>query len=261
RLFRDVDAPRVVAGRAPDLDRPDEIVVSEVAARQHNLHVGDVMRFGWESQANADQGRIDAKDYETSARIVGIVAILDDAIRASDDPRLSPTILFTPAFSQQHPEIGKGYYGKFVRLDKGASLGEFENKARELLKIPINFQEHALTEARARRVIRPYVVALWMFAGLALLAAIAVLGQLIARSLRPLPDERDVLNALGLTRDQLALLGGARGLIVGVIALVVALLTAVLSSPLMPIGPLRTIEPARGFDADFVVLALGAAFI
>jgi hypothetical protein len=261
RLFQDVEAPRVIKGRTPRLDRADEIEVSEVAARQFNLHVGDVLHFGWVSQKHADEGNLDVLDYKTSARITGIAAILDDVTRAADDPRLSPTVIFTPAFSRAYPHIGKGYYGKYVRLTKGASLGEFEKRATELLKVPINFQEHSLTVARARRAVRPYVVALAMFAALALLAALAVLGQLIARSLRPLRDERDVLSAIGLTRGELAWLGGVRGLIIGALAMVIAFVTAVFSSPLMPIGPLRKIDPARGIDVDFFVLLLGGALI
>jgi putative ABC transport system permease protein len=261
RLFQDVEAPRVIAGRTPRLDRADEIEVSEVAAREFNLHVGDVLHFGWLNKQHTDERRADVLDYRTSARITGIVAILDDVTRADDDPRLSPTVLFTPGFSRAYPDIGKGYYGKYVRLRKHASLGEFEKQTSQLLKIPVNYQEHSLTVARARRTVRPYVVALAMFAALALLAALAVLGQLIARSLRPLRDERDVLSAIGVTRGQLAWLGGARGLLIGALATAVALITAVLASPLMPIGPLRKIEPARGLDADFFVLFLGAIMI
>jgi hypothetical protein len=61
-----------------------------------------------------------------------------------------------------------------------------------------------------------------------------------------------------MTRGQVALLGAMRGAIPGVIAAVVAIAVAFLASPIMPLGPFRRIEPARGYDADLLVLSLGA---
>jgi hypothetical protein len=46
RMFRDVDRPRVIRGRMPHLDRADEIVISDVAARP-----------GWGPQATAEDLR------------------------------------------------------------------------------------------------------------------------------------------------------------------------------------------------------------
>ncbi len=257
RLFRDVDRPRVIRGRMPHLDRADEIVVSDVAARRFHLHVGDQLTLGFFTSDAPGPAGSPKPQQKLVAHVTGVVALLDDVSRAADDPKLSPTVLLTPAFAQQY-RGNPAFVGKFVRLKDGVSLGTFERKVGELLHASVNYQERSLTEARARRAIRPYVVALWIFAGLAALAAVAVLGQIISRSQRPLRDERRVLLALGMTRGHLALLGALRGAIVGGIAAVIAGLGAVLASPLMPLGPLRRIEPAGGYDVDLFVLLVGA---
>ncbi len=257
RLFRDVDRPHLLRGRMPHLDRADEIVVSDVAARRFHLHVGDQMSFGFFTSGTPDPGRVPKPQLKVAAHVTGVVALLDDVSRAADDPKLSPTVLFTPAFARRFTG-NPAYVGKFVRLKDGASLGLFERNVGALLHASVNYQERSLTEARARRSIRPYVVALWIFAGLAALAAVAVLGQIISRSQRPLRDERHVLVGLGMTRGQLGLLGAFRGATVGGTAAVIGVLGALLASPLMPLGPLRRIEPARGYDVDLLVLLLGA---
>ncbi len=257
RLFRDVDNPHVLRGRMPHVDRTDEIAINEVAAKRGHLRVGDELNFGFLSPKAANQPGEPQPDLRVRERITGVFARLDDVTRASDDPMLTSTVLFTPAFTHRF-DVASLYVGKFVRLKDGASLGAYERKVGDVLHASVNYQELTLTEARAERAIRPYVVALWIFAGLAALAALAVLGQIIARSLRPLRDERQVVFALGLTRGQLAILGALRGAIVGVGAAVLAVAGAILASPLMPLGPLRIVEPARGYDADLLVLPVGA---
>jgi ABC-type lipoprotein release transport system permease subunit len=64
-----------------------------------------------------------------------------------------------------------------------------------------------------------------------------------------------------MTRGQLALLGGARGALIGLVASMLAVTGAVLASPLMPVGPLRKIEPARGYDVDTTVFAAGVVVL
>ena len=62
---------------------------------------------------------------------------------------------------------------------------EARNDNGEQVQVNQNFQEPALNIARARRALRPYVLALWLFAGLAALAALAVLGQALAAQYAP----------------------------------------------------------------------------
>ncbi len=72
---------------------------------------------------------------------------------------LTAAVIFGPGFAQKY-DVGVLYVGKFVRLKDGASLGTFEHDVGVLLHASVNYQENPLTEARARRAIRPYVVAL-----------------------------------------------------------------------------------------------------
>jgi hypothetical protein len=197
--------------------------------------------------------------------VTGIVLPLDDVVRASDDPRLAPTAYFTPALARALDDAGveQAYAGKLVRLRHGAAdIAAFESAARALVPdTALNFQETEQTAERARRANRPYVVTLWCFATIAALAAIAIVGQALARSQRFQDDDLSTLRSLGASRGSTFAYAMARGAGIGVLGAVVAVGIAVLASPLTPIGPLRPLELDRGFAADWTVLLSGAAAI
>ena len=101
----------------------------------------------------------------------------------------------------------------------------------------------------------------WLFAALAAFAALAVVGQAVARSMRPLREDRDKLSAVGFTRGQLLACAAVQGLVTAVVGVAIAIVIAVFASQFMPIGPLRSIDPERGIRFDVVVLGAGIAVI
>ena len=111
------------------------------------------------------------------------------------------------------------------------------------------------------RAIRPQAVALAIFAVLAGLIGLAVIGQLLARQLVLDSAEFPILRALGMTRASLAVLGLARLAVVTLAGAVIAVGVAVAASPLMPIGPARLAEPAPGVEVNLAVLGVGLAVI
>ena len=134
--------------------------------------------------------------------------------------------MFTPALQRRIHSFTAPYVGKAVVLKHGArDVASFEAGVRRVFKdvkfdgepVNMNFQETSLTVARARRAVRPYTLALWMFAALAALAALAVIGQAIVRSARTLREARAGLNALGFTDRQLTQYATLRGLVMGVV--------------------------------------------
>ena len=96
------------------------------------------------------------------------------------------------------------------------------------------------------RGIRPEAVALAIFAALAGLISLAVLGQLLARQLALDSAEFPVLRAFGMTRRSLLALSAARLALVTVAGAILAVAIAVAASPLMPIGAARLAEPDPG---------------
>src|SRR5271165_3178802 len=124
-----------------------------------------------------------------------------------------------------------------VRLRPGASMTAFLSAAQMLAKrypatVKLIIISPSDQVAATERAIRPQAVALAVFAVLAGLIGLAVVGQFLAR-----------LAAVTLA--------GA----------VIAVAVAVAASPLMPIGPARLAEPAPGIEVNLAVLGAGLAGI
>ncbi len=262
RLMRSVERSHVVSGRLAKPDAMDEIVVSEATARQHHLHAGSRFRLAFfddeQLRASNPQGPL-PPFRAVPVRVAGVVQNLSDATRAADDPRLSGLIALTPALSRSLSSLTSPFGGVFARLHDHHQVASFERATTRILApVPIVYQELNNTLARARRTTRPYVLALWLFGILALIAGAAVVLQTAARQRRLERTDVPVLRGLGFAGRDLAVLGLLRGIVIGVGAAVISVLVAALGSTLMPIGPLRQLEPSRGLDLDLTVVLTGA---
>ena len=100
-----------------------------------------------------------------------------------------------------------------------------------------------------------------MFAALAAILALVVLGQLIGRQLILDSAEFPILGALGMTRARLAALFLARAGAVTGGGAGFAVAIAVAASPLMPIGTARLAEPSPGVEVNLAILGTGLAVI
>jgi hypothetical protein len=256
-----VDRPGVVAGRIPARSDTTALIINERAAREHHLRVGSRMRVGFfrVSDLRRAAGRLPQPAAEYTLHVAAVVRPFDDATRASDDPRLSPTFVISQSLSRKIAPYGSLFGGLAVALHDRDQLTAYEHAARRVAGSSVlDFQEISGTLERAQRGNRPYVLALWLFAALAALAGAGVVGQLAARQQRDEAGPQPTLRALGATRRELVLAAGMRGLFIGGTAAVIAVLVAWLGSAAMPIGPMRILETRRGFDFDAAVIGWGA---
>jgi FtsX-like permease family len=106
--------------------------------------------------------------------------------------------------------------------------------------------------------IHPQAVGWRVLSALAALAAVAVVGQAVARQASAESADHPVLSALGLSPRQLAARIMLRTLIVAVAGAVGGIAVATLLSPLAPLGEARLAEPAPGLSFDTPVFVLGA---
>lgn len=98
------------------------------------------------------------------------------------------------------------------------------------------FFDVALHAEDIRSHLRPDATALRLFAALMALAAIAVLGQLLARHVRSTATDHAALHSLGARPADLAVLGVAHGAVVGIGAGATAAVATVVIVPLIPAG-------------------------
>ncbi len=122
---------------------------------------------------------------------------------------------------------------------------------------------HALSavELKVDRTIKPLVIALAVFGGVALLAALLIAIQIISRQLGDDASDLEVLRAFGA--DETALVSdGLIGVMLAILAgSVLAAVVAVALSPLSPLGPVRAVYPGSGLAFDWTVLGIGMAVL
>ena len=234
RLLRTVERSHLVSGRLANPGAKDEIVVSEAAARQHQLRVGSRFRLAFfdDRQLRASNPHGPLPPFRTvPVRVTGIDQNLSDATRASDDPRLSGAIVLTSALSRSLAPLTSPFGAVFVRLHDHRQVASFERATTRIMApVPLAYEELNNTLARARRATRPYVLALWLFGALAFIAGAGVVLQTAARQRRLERGDVPVLRGLGLTGHDLLALGLLRGLCIGVAAAAISVVVAILGS-------------------------------
>ncbi|MCU1454212.1 MAG: hypothetical protein JWN46_2358 [Acidimicrobiales bacterium] len=268
RDFNTPDRPHLLAGRLPAPDTASEILISDAAAAAHHLAVGSRLTLGFFDAQLFNQavstGKVPRDQHRFSVTVTGIQVGLDDVTRSADDPRRTPLILLSPALSRAVADLAPPYEGLFVRLRDPRELPSFERGASALVAPTaggLSIRESENTLQRARRESRPFVLALWLFAALTAFAGAAVIVQTCIRQQRLEAGETGALRAIGFARRELVQHELLRGGFIGVVAAVVAATVAVAGSSLMPVGPLRVLEPHRGVDLDLTVLGLGTLSI
>jgi FtsX-like permease family len=262
----------VVRGRRPDPGRPLEVAVNEPLAARRHLRPGDRLRAVAYSPRQFERGvdssaigrpRGPALDLTVTGVVrrpgdLSPVPIQQDVIYLGAD-----TMELSPAFwAAYHDSVAN--LGVFVglRLHGGpAELDAFTAAVRALpgghqAKIEIGSDAEAAA-GKARRAMRVQAVALLVFAVLAALAGLLVVGQAIARQVQLDTGDMSVLRAVGMTRSQLVAATLVPAGLVGAGGALLAVALAVLASPLTPIGLAREAEIDPGLSADGTVLALG----
>jgi hypothetical protein len=281
-MFRSIERPRVLSGRLPDPRRADEAVVDDVTAAARHVHVGSRMRL-WAFTA-AQQGNPETtflSKYpapagpEYSFHVVGVVrvpagvdappasAVRDAAYGGVGSIELTPAFLRHYAADEQVPvEALPGMEIFRVRLRHGrADAPAFERAVAGIVS-PGDGQVHLGSDAtdaatKTSGAIHIESLALVLFATLAGLTGLLVLGQALNRQVATDALDHRALGALGMSHRELAMVPMVRASVVAVGGAALALIVAVALSPLMPIGLARRAEIHPGTSVDVLVLALG----
>ena len=267
--------PIIVEGRLADPAAPDEVVLSEAAARITGRHVGDTVRIAGWRQANLDaaiDGTVAPETPTVTSKVVGVVRGIDD-VQASGAGSLAEgipgdfNVAAGPGWMAAHGAQFSGYGSSVLVGLRGGprSVKAFE---AELHRPPEGWNNQAspvsdTNPASIRRVIDLERNALLVFAGVAIVAGAAFVGLTAARQLRRESAESGPLLALGMTRRDLRVINLGRTLTMAIPACVVAAATVVALSPLSPVGLARKLEFDLGvrFDAPIVAATVLAVLV
>ncbi len=258
-------------GRMASPNRPDEIMMAPVVAKLMGFHVGQVIPFGFYSQAQQTLPGFGTNAVRPALRanmtLVGLASLNSQIVQ--DDVDIFPTFIpLTPAFGREVlARTGQQFPGALIfgiQTTGGAStVPAVQREVARLIPPGVQFSEHALAPvaAKADRSLKPISIALGVFGGVALLAAILIATQVIARRLRADSDDLRVLRALGAGPVD-TLLDGLIGL-EGAILMgsLLASIVAVALSPLAPLGPVRPVVPSKGVSFDWTVLGVGVLIL
>jgi hypothetical protein len=260
--FTTVSRFRVLDGRPPALDRPDEVLINPELRAITGWHVGDritdltLFRL---SDYNADFEPDPERGTPVALTVVGEARRADEY--ASDAEARVPRVYLTPAFGRANP-VPWYYLNELVALDGGpGAVPAFRDAVSQLAATrpggEASVSSIAEGEAFARSALRPQVVGLWLFAAVVLAGLVLVAGQAIGRQLST--QQRDLvgLRALGASRRDRWQLGVLHGATVAVIAAVVAVIVVVVTSLVTPLGAAHDIEPDTGLSIDVTVVAVG----
>jgi ABC-type lipoprotein release transport system permease subunit len=270
------DQAQVLDGRLPDPNRVDEVAVNEVFARNRGLGVGDTYRAWLYSFDDVlpliDHARAlgrDPTDAELRPimtplefRITGIARTNADLVLSETQSGGNDTVFATPAFTRRYD--AKAFLtAASVKLgDPAHDTAGFERAVRKRFpELNLDIESTAASRVEFARVVDPYVQALRIFALVAAVAGLFVVGQALARLVATDSVDLATLQALGATRRQRRLSCASRAILAIAVGCGLAALGAWALSPIFPIGRARDAEPHPGLQIDGRVIVIGVVAV
>lgn len=264
----DFAIPKVVAGRFAT--GADEVDVNEAAARLLDLEVGErIAMSGYSPSAfrSCMDGGACAADVELGdVTVAGVTRGVDD-LSPENNGRL--TIELSPALTERWlPRVAAQLWIAAAWVDDHVDRAAASDAMRTALgadrfdgdEADIFFDSDADGDPqRTADALEIERNALLVVALLAAIGGLIAVPQALRRLQSSVRVEDAHLATLGATRRDLRFNSLVSSLGIGSAAAVTAAGVAFAASPLLPIGLARRAEPSVGLDADWVVLAVGAA--
>jgi MacB-like periplasmic core domain/FtsX-like permease family len=247
---------KLLSGRMPDQSDPREVLASFTLAQDNGVRVGSVIRAQLGSPAQLRGGPADPSPVlHPVLRVVGIVAAESEfPSGAALHYDLYATTAFAAAVNRRAALLST-YYLRFAHGP--ADLAGSDSRFRSLGADGTYDLDAAAGAVEGS--IRPQVIGWYVLASLAALAALAVIGQAIARQAATERADHPALSAIGLRPRELVLVTLARAALIGAAGAAGAIAVAVLASPLTPVGEARIAVSSPGrMSFDPVALPLGA---
>jgi hypothetical protein len=271
-LLRTIEKPVVSSGRLFDPSRDDEVVVSPEFASTSGRGLGDVLTLTLPSPAEVRAGLDGTSAALSGPRIrMHIVGVVRSPWFA-DAADSTGSVILSPGLVRRHPQNTVGsattranpaWVNALVRLRNGErDLPRFRTSVIaathradiQIWNLPqrLRSQQHEIAfEARC----------LLAFGAVALIAALFVIGQAMARYTATSVAALNGLRGPGTTRGQEILLASAAPAAAAVVGTVLGGAAAAVASRWFPIGTAAYVEPHPGIAIDWAVIGPGVAFL
>jgi FtsX-like permease family len=267
QMTRTIERPVILAGRLFNPHRADEVVVTPKFAATSGKHAGDWLTLELASVQQANAGYDGSSGAPAGprirARITGVIRSPWDV--SVDTPGSPGGIITTPAlFTRYRVNImgssGQVYVNALVRLRGGeAAIPAFRAAlARVSGRDDIDVWDNSVNFGDPVRRVTAYEAACLVAFGLAALAAaLFLIGQSVARYTSATAADLQVLQSVGMGRQQAIAAAAAGPFLAGLAGATLGVAGAIVASQWMPIGLASIAEPHPGIDADWVVLGPG----
>ena len=257
------DRVALVAGRMANPKKADEFMTDAQAAKEMGWHLGESIPMYIYTDALANTATFGVKYVKPTVsltmHLVGTVIPNTDVLLDQVD-RVPDLIIYTPALTKLVVNNGLHYNNYALQLDHGVrDLSKVEREIVAALppKTTYSFRVTSAVAAEVNRSLEPESISLGVFGLIAGLAALVIVGGLIARGLQREDDDLTTLRALGGSPWMSVTAGSLGPLAAVTIGAVLAVVVAVALSPFSPIGPVRAVYPHGGFAFDWPVLGIG----
>jgi len=250
------DRVAVTEGHMASPDRPDQIMMAPLVAKQLGFHVGQVIPYGFYSDAQQNLPGFGTSAVPPALRanlkLVGLASLNSEIVE--DDVDTLPTLIpLSPAFAREVlAQKGEQFSGALIfgiQTKGGAAMvPAVQREVTALIPPGVISTDHALAPVvdKADRSLKPISIALGVFGAVSLLAALLIAAQLIARRFRTDGGDLQILRALGAGPSD-TMLDGLIGTEVSIlIGSLLAVAVAVALSPLAPLGPVRPMSTGCG---------------
>jgi hypothetical protein len=273
-ILHDIETPVVYSGRMWNPARVDEVVVTRRLISQNHKQVGDpvVITLPSPKEMQEQEGSGPGGAYtgpRIAAKIVGVIG----SPFFSDEPGGKGYVFPSPALVAKYHDntIGAGtnpknlynFVSALVRLRGGeASLPAFQAAVSRIQPgLEIEFSNLLDQWRGAQREASFEARCLLAFGVAALIAALFLVGQALARYTGGSTSELRSLRAVGATPRQMIAAASSGPLIVGSIGGLGGVLGAYLASKYFPLGTAGIVEPSLGRSVDWVVFGPGIAAV
>jgi hypothetical protein len=263
-----IERPVIIAGRRFDPSRADEVVVTPQFLATCHKRLGDTLILDLATPKQIDQGYDGSEGApagpHVGARIVGVGNTIWDSVNGNG-PGQHGAVIASPGLYARYPANMAGhsaqvYINALIRLKGGAAaIPVFRADlarvtGRSDIDVPI---VQSFWVDPVRRLIQYESVCLLAFAAAALVAALFLVGQAVARYTSATMADLAVLQSIGMTSRQVVAAAAAAPLLASAAGATLGVAGAIVASRWMPIGAASYLEPHPGIDADWQILGAG----
>jgi hypothetical protein len=265
-----IERPVIIAGRRFDPSRADEVVVTPQFLATCHKQLGDTLTLHLATPKQIDQlfdGSQGAPaGPHVRVRIVGVGNTIWDSVNGNG-PGQHGAVIASPGLYAHYPanmagdkDNGQLYINALIRLKGGAAaIPAFRaDLARVTGRSDIDVPTiQGFWVDPERRLIQYESVCLLAFAVAALVAALFLVGQAVARYTSATMADLAVLQSVGMTSRQVVAAAAAAPLLASAAGATLGVAGAIVASRWMPIGAASYLEPHPGIDADWQILGAG----